>query len=87
MHNANDHKTMRMLPQVGPIVEQVRQEGDAAVRQFTERFDKVKLDDICVATQVSSRQHACMTQRPSCTKDMGLGLLGTSHSSASMQGA
>uniref|UniRef100_A0A383WJH7 Histidinol dehydrogenase, chloroplastic n=1 Tax=Tetradesmus obliquus TaxID=3088 RepID=A0A383WJH7_TETOB len=40
-----------ILGTVGPIVEQVRQEGDAAVRQFTERFDKVKLDDICVATQ------------------------------------
>ncbi|WIA11891.1 hypothetical protein OEZ85_011976 [Tetradesmus obliquus] len=40
-----------ILGTVGPIVEQVRKEGDAAVRQFTERFDKVKLDDICVATQ------------------------------------
>jgi histidinol dehydrogenase len=38
--------------QVGPICESVRQEGDAAVRQLTEKFDKVKLDDICVAVQV-----------------------------------
>jgi hypothetical protein len=43
----------------------VRQEGDAAVRQFTERFDKVKLDDICVPTQVWAMmlhavvRHAC----------------------------
>lgn len=38
--------------QVSPIVEQVRQDGDAAVQQFTERFDRVKLDSVCVATQV-----------------------------------
>lgn len=38
--------------QVGPICEQVRQEGDAAVRQLTEKFDKVKLDDICIPVQV-----------------------------------
>jgi hypothetical protein len=29
------------------------------VRQFTERFDRVKLDDVCVAVQVSLSLHAC----------------------------
>eukprot|EP00879_Flechtneria_rotunda_P031967 GHRR01035103.1.p1 GENE.GHRR01035103.1~~GHRR01035103.1.p1 ORF type:complete len:100 (-),score=20.11 GHRR01035103.1:231-530(-) len=38
--------------QVAPIVEQVRQEGDAAVRQLTERLDRVTLDDVCITTQV-----------------------------------
>lgn len=35
-------------------MEQVRKEGDAAVRQLTEKFDKVKLDDICIPVQVRS---------------------------------
>jgi len=39
-------------------VDQVRQEGDAAVKQFTEKFDKVKLDDVCVAAQVGPKLHS-----------------------------
>lgn len=38
--------------QVGPICDQVRQDGDAAVRQLTEKFDRVQLDDICLSVQV-----------------------------------
>jgi histidinol dehydrogenase len=34
-------------------VEQVRNEGDVAVRSFTSKFDKVELDDVCVSIQVS----------------------------------
>ncbi|CAI5470454.1 unnamed protein product [Closterium sp. Yama58-4] len=33
---------------VGPIVEDVRQRGDEAVKEYTERFDRVKLDDVVV---------------------------------------
>jgi hypothetical protein len=40
-------------------VEQVRKEGDAAVRQLTEKFDKVKLDDICIPVQVRSSSCCC----------------------------
>eukprot|EP00879_Flechtneria_rotunda_P004484 GHRR01004738.1.p1 GENE.GHRR01004738.1~~GHRR01004738.1.p1 ORF type:complete len:484 (+),score=154.66 GHRR01004738.1:145-1596(+) len=40
-----------ILNTVAPIVEQVRQEGDAAVRQLTERLDRVTLDDVCITTQ------------------------------------
>ena len=38
--------------QVSPIVEQVRHDGDAAVRAFTSKLDKVELDDVCVSIQV-----------------------------------
>lgn len=41
--------------QVGPIVEAVRADGDAAVRTFTEKFDKVKLDAVCVPTEVRTK--------------------------------
>ncbi|KAJ1295388.1 hypothetical protein BS78_01G219800 [Paspalum vaginatum] len=33
---------------VNPIVEDVRVRGDAAVKDYTEKFDKVKLDDVVV---------------------------------------
>ena len=35
-----------------PIVEDVRQKGDAAVRLYTKRFDKVDLEDICIPIEV-----------------------------------
>ena len=38
--------------QVQPIVEDVRQNGDAAVRSYTKRFDKVDLDNVCVPIEV-----------------------------------
>lgn len=41
-----------MHVQVSPIVEQVRERGDAAVREFTSRFDRVELDDVCVRIEV-----------------------------------
>lgn len=40
-----------ILSTVGPICDSVRQDGDAAVRQLTEKFDRVQLDDICVSMQ------------------------------------
>jgi len=40
-----------ILQTVSPIVEQVRHDGDAAVRAFTSKFDKVELDDVCVGIQ------------------------------------
>jgi histidinol dehydrogenase len=38
--------------QVSPIVEQVRQQGDAAVREYTRKFDKVELDKVCIKIEV-----------------------------------
>ena len=35
-----------------PIVEDVRQKGDAAVKSYTKRFDKVDLDTVCVPIEV-----------------------------------
>lgn len=40
--------------QVAPIVDKVRTEGDAAVREFTLKFDKVNLDSVCVRIEVSA---------------------------------
>lgn len=40
--------------QVAPIVERVRQEGDAAVKEFTSKFDHVQLDVVCVPIQVTA---------------------------------
>ncbi|KAK9827951.1 hypothetical protein WJX81_000089 [Elliptochloris bilobata] len=37
-----------ILRTVEPIVEDVRARGDAAVRECTQRFDKVEMDDVCV---------------------------------------
>ena len=34
--------------QVEPIVDGVKERGDAAVRELTEKFDRVKLQDVCV---------------------------------------
>ena len=35
-----------------PIVDDVRQKGDAAVKSYTKRFDKVDLDIVCVPIEV-----------------------------------
>ena len=40
--------------QVCPIVEEVRARGDAAVRSFTEKYDKVQLTSVCVRIEVST---------------------------------
>ena len=41
---------------VSPIVEEVRIGGDEAVRRFTEKFDRVKLQEVCVRIEVSSER-------------------------------
>ena len=41
-----------MLPQVSPIVEQVRSRGDAAVKEYTEKFDRVSLECVCSPIEV-----------------------------------
>lgn len=38
--------------QVSPIVEDVRARGDAAVRDYTAKFDRVQLDAVCVPIEV-----------------------------------
>ena len=40
--------------QVSPIVEDVRTGGDEAVKRFTEKFDRVNLQSVCVRIEVSS---------------------------------
>ena len=49
---------------MSPIVDEVRKEGDEAVRRFTEKFDRVKLDSVCVRIEVRGMcmvdgQHSC----------------------------
>ena len=44
--------------QVQPIVEDVRKQGDAAVRSYTKRFDRVDLDDVCMPIEVCQLVHA-----------------------------
>ena len=43
--NALDSK---LLEYVKPIVDDVRRRGDKAVREYTERFDKVKINELRV---------------------------------------
>lgn len=40
------------LPQVQPIVQAVMSRGDAAVKQYTEKFDHVQLDTVCSPIEV-----------------------------------
>jgi histidinol dehydrogenase len=40
-------------PQVEPIVGDVRKDGDAAVKRFTAKFDRVELDKVCIPIEVS----------------------------------
>ena len=42
--------------QVEPIVQAVKRNGDAAVKQFTEKFDRVKLSRVCAPIEV---RHHC----------------------------
>lgn len=42
-----------VVPQVEPIVAEVREQGDAAVRRYTAKFDRVELDSVCVPIEVS----------------------------------
>jgi histidinol dehydrogenase len=43
---------MREWVQVRPIVEEVRTQGDAAVKKYTTKFDRVQLTDVCVPIEV-----------------------------------
>lgn len=36
-----------------PIVEDVRKRGDAAVKDYTARFDRVELSSVCVPIEAS----------------------------------
>lgn len=38
--------------QVAPIVDAVKEEGDAAVKEFTAKFDNVRLDSVCCSIEV-----------------------------------
>ena len=38
--------------QVEPIVQAVKHDGDSAVKQFTEKFDRVKLETVCAPIEV-----------------------------------
>ena len=38
--------------QVEPIVQSVRERGDAAVKEFTEKFDRATVDTVCVRIEV-----------------------------------
>lgn len=42
------------MVQVQPIVEDVRARGDVAVREYTLKFDKVDMDDVCIPLEVSA---------------------------------
>lgn len=47
-NNTANHKTTPSRCQVEPIVADVRERGDAAVKAFTSKFDRVELDAVCV---------------------------------------
>ena len=49
-------RNIAVCSQVSPIVEEVRIGGDEAVRRFTEKFDRVKLQEVCVRIEVSSER-------------------------------
>ena len=57
--------------QVSPIVDGVRQRGDAAVREFTAKFDRVDLDAVCVPIEVQrflSWPGVCHLKSPAATR-------------------
>ncbi len=58
--------------QVEPIVQSVRERGDAAVKEFTEKFDRATVDTVCVRIEVCAvlTTRRCMALRcfSSCTK-------------------
>lgn len=47
--------TARRLPQVSPIVEDVRARGDAAVLEYTAKFDRVQMEAVCTPIGVRRR--------------------------------
>jgi histidinol dehydrogenase len=46
------HAGVVAVMQVEPIVQSVRKRGDAAVREFTEKFDRATVDTVCVPIEV-----------------------------------
>lgn len=54
-HTTRAHNACRRfskLHQVEPIVSEVREQGDAAVKRYTSKFDRVELDAVCVRIEV-----------------------------------
>lgn len=47
----------RILPQVQSIMERIRQDGDAAVREFSARFDGVALENFRVSSEEVEQAH------------------------------
>ena len=52
-----------MSVQVQPIVQAVKDQGDAAVKQYTEKFDRVQLDTVCLPIEVSIHKTVTVTLR------------------------
>lgn len=50
--------------QVEPIVDSVRQRGDAAVKELTEKFDSVRLDSLCCPIDVRTCLLPCLQSNP-----------------------
>lgn len=44
--------TLPTARQVSPIVEDVRARGDAAVREYTAKFDRVQMEAVCTPIEV-----------------------------------
>lgn len=57
-----------MLLQVQPIVEDVRQKGDAAVKSYTKRFDRVDLETVCVPVEVCQPVRNALRAMAACSK-------------------
>src|SRR5499427_378522 len=51
----------RVLPQVQAIMEAVRERGDAAVREFSARFDGVQLHDLRVSAEEMATARQCVS--------------------------
>ena len=59
----NDSEGSRdMLDYVRPIVDDVRTRGDVAVKEYTEKFDKVKLDSLKVSREEIQEAYKRVTQ-------------------------
>jgi len=59
----NDSEGSRdMLDYVRPIVDDVRARGDVAVKEYTEKFDKVKLDALKVSREEIQEAYRLVTQ-------------------------
>ena len=70
--------------QVQPIVEDVRQKGDAAVKNYTKRFDKVDLDTVCVPIEVSQPTKATLCHY-GCTQQADVRSVSVGHACAPLR--